>query len=177
MRLFLGLPWPDELREDLARRTKVWEGRPGLRTVKPENWHVTMRFLGETPEDKVPVLIALMESWSRRRGALTLVDRGWGCFGSHVAPRVVTLSLEALPDGRRAVETLQKALDAAEFVGDGKPWKPHVTVAYGRGEDPGPWPQEVLGGRAPILFPRFVLYDSELGEGGSVYRELTSIKL
>jgi 2'-5' RNA ligase len=177
MRLFFGLPWPEEQREDLVRRTKVWAGRPALRPVKPENWHVTLRFLGDTAEDQVPSLVTLMETWSKRRGALTFVDRGWGCFGSHEAPRVVTLALEALPEGRRAVETFHKALDASTFAGDGKVWKPHVTVAYGRGENPGPWPEEVLGGRPPVIFPRVVLYESELGPGGSLYRELASVKL
>lgn len=177
MRLFFGLPWPEEWKEDLVRRTKVWEGRKALRSVKPENWHVTLRFLGETAEDKVPALVALMEAWSRRRGTLTFVDRGWGCYGSHVAPRVVTLALEALPDGRRAVETFHKALDAADFAGDGKVWKPHVTLAYGRGEYPGPWPEEVLGGRPPVVFPRIVLFESQLTDEGSVYRELGSVNL
>ena len=177
MRLFFGLPWPEEMREELIRRTKVWEGRAALRTVKPENWHVTLRFLGETAEDRVPALVALMETWSKRRGALTFVDRGWGCFGSHVAPRVVTLALEALPDARRAVETFHKALDSAVFPGDGKVWKPHVTLAYGRGEFPGAWPEEVKGGRPPVVLPRIVLYESELGATGSSYRELASAKL
>ena len=177
MRLFFGLPWPEELRDELAQRTKVWEGRPGLRTVKPENWHLTLRFLGETPGESVPALVALMEAWSRRRGALTFVDRGWGCFGSHVAPRVVTVALEALPDARRAVESFQKALDTALFVGDEKPWKPHITVAYGRGELQGEWPQDVKGGRAPVVLPRIVLFESELGPSGSVYKELASAKL
>jgi len=173
----LGLPWPEEGREELGRRAQVWSGRPALRTVKPENWHVTLRFLGDLPEDRVPVLVALMETWSRRRGPLTFVDRGWGCFGSRIAPRVVTLALEALPDGRRAVEALHKALDAAAFTGDGKPWKPHVTLAYGTGADPGPWPEEILGGRPPLLFPRVSLYDSQLGPTGSTYRELATALL
>jgi len=177
VRLFFGLPWPEELRDELSRRTAVWAGRPALRPVKPENWHVTLRFLGDVAEDRVPALVALMETWSRRRGALTFVDRGWGCFGSHIAPRVVTLALEALPDGRRAVESFHKALDAAEFPGDGKVWKPHVTLAYGKGEDPGPWPEEVKGGRPPVVLPKIVLFESELGSDGSLFRELASVKL
>lgn len=177
MRLFFGLPWPEELRDELTRRTKVWEGRTGLRTLKPENWHVTLRFLGDTSDESVPALVALMETWSRRRGPLTFVDRGWGCFGSHEVPRVVTVALEALPDSRRAVESFHKALDAASFPGDGKPWKPHLTVAYGQGALEGPWPDEVKGGRAPVVLPRVVLFESQLGPAGSVYTELASAKL
>jgi len=177
MRLFFGLPWPEELRDELARRTKVWEGRTGLRTVKAENWHLTLRFLGDTPEESVPALVTLMETWSRRRGALTFVDRGWGCFGSHAVPRVVTLALEALPDARRAVEAFQKVLDAADFPGDGKPWKPHITLAYGQGDLQGTWPDDVKGGRAPVVLPRIVLFESELGPAGSVYKEVASAKL
>ncbi len=56
MRLFLGLPWPAEAVPGLVARAKVWEGRDGLRPVRPDNWHVTLRFLAEIPEDKVPEL-------------------------------------------------------------------------------------------------------------------------
>lgn len=175
MRLFLGLPWPDEALADLSYRTRVWEGRPALRLVKPENWHLTLRFLGDVPEVRVANLEKVILGWGRVKGPLTFVDRGWTCFGSYQAPRVVLLQFEALPAVQRAVATLQKDLDAAGFPGDEKPWKPHVTVAYGKGEDPGPWPEEPLGGRPPVLFDRVVLYESELSPDGSLYRERLSL--
>jgi len=177
MRLFLGLPWPAETAAELAERARVWEGRPALRPVAAENWHVTLRFLGETPDDLVPSLTALMEDWSKSKGPLTFVDRGWSCFGSYQAPRVVLLQLEAMPVVTKAVAALHKALDAAGFPGDGKPWKPHVTMAYGKGEDPGPWPEEAKGGRPPLIFRRAVLFGSTLGTEGSTYQELASVTL
>jgi len=176
MRLFLGMPWPEASAADLALRARVWEGRPALRPVRPENWHVTLRFLGETPEDQVPALVQLLEAWAHKRGPLTFVDRGWGCFGSYENPRVVTLALEALPEVRRVIEAFHKTLDTAGFPGDGKAWKPHLTLAYGRGGHPGPWPEAQPGGRPPVVFPRAVLYESELGPGGSVYRQLATVK-
>ena len=177
MRLFLGLPWPADRVEALAVRARVWGNRPALRLLVPENWHVTLRFLGEINEDRIPELAAVLETWAKRKSPLTFVDRGWGCFGSYKAPRVVTLSLEAFPDAARAVDGLHKALDEAGFPGDGKPWKPHVTLAYGNGEDPGPWPQELPGGRAPALFNRAALFESTLGPAGSHYEERASVDL
>lgn len=176
MRLFLGLPWPSET-ADLSQRVQVWRDRPALRPVAPENWHVTLRFFGETPDDQVPALATLLAEWAKNKGPLTFVDRGWSCFGSFEAPRVVLLQLEAMPAVSKAVGSLQKALDAAGFAGDGKPWKPHVTVAYGKGEHPGPWPTEAKGGRPPVVFRRAVLYGSTLGTEGSIYEELASVDL
>lgn len=174
MRLFVGLPWPAEAEGELVQRAAVWEGREALRPVRRENWHVTLRFLGDTPEDHVEALTTLVAAWAKSQRSLTFVDRGWGCFGSYASPRVVVLKLEAMPGVQKAVGSLHKALDTAGFPGDGKPWKPHLTLAYGRGGDPGPWPEEVLGGRPPVLFTRAVLYESELGPEGSTYRELSS---
>lgn len=177
MRLFLGLPWPEEQKEELALRARVWEGRPALRPVAPSNWHVTLRFLGETPEDQVAPLSQLLLDWSKNKGPLTFVDRGWSVFGSYQAPRVVLLQLEAMPAVTKVVGALHKALDAAGFPGDGKPWKPHVTLAYGKGDDPGAWPAEVKGGRPPLVFKRVVLFGSTLGTEGSTYEELASVDL
>lgn len=174
MRLFLGLPWPDD---ELAARARVWEGRPSLRLVKRENWHVTLRFLGDVAPDQYDDLVARFEAWGRDAKPLTFIDRGWGAFGPEADPRVVVLRLEAMPTTQKSVGVLHKALDGGGFVGDGKAWKPHLTLAYGRGGDLGPWPDEVPGGRAPLLFRRAVLYESELGPGGSTYVERVSLDL
>ena len=175
MRLFLGLPLSPDAAVDLADRARVWDARPGLRPVRRENWHLTLRFLGEVPDEQAADLGVLLAAWGKGKGPMTFIDRGWGCFGSYKAPRVVVRHLEALPTVRRAVESFLKTLDTAGFVGDGKDWKPHVTLAYGKGEDPGPWPEERIGGRPPVVFHRAVLYESILGPSGSEYRELASV--
>lgn len=173
MRLFLGLPWPDD---ELATRARVWEGRPALRLVRRENWHVTLRFLGEVAPDQLAPLMARFEAWGRDAKPLTFVDRGWGAFGPQSSPRVVVLRLEAMPTTQKVVAVLHKTLDAGGFVGDGKPWKPHLTLAYGTGGDLGPWPDETPGGRAPLLFRKAVLYQSELGQTGSTYQALSTLE-
>jgi 2'-5' RNA ligase len=177
MRLFLGLPWPAEAEADLVRRAKGWEDRPVLRLVKPENWHVTLRFLGDVAEERVGDLSALLLTWSKAKGPLTFVDRGWSVYGPAASPRVVVLKLEAMPRVSRAVESLHRKLDDLGFPGDGKPWHPHVTLAYGKGGDPGPWPPEGSRTRPPVVFHRAALYESVLTPGGSVFRELASASL
>lgn len=174
MRLFLGLPWPDD---ELATRARVWEGRPALRLVRRENWHVTLRFLGDVAPDRLGDLVALFEAWGRDQKPPTFIDRGWGAFGPETNPRVVVLRLEAMPTTQKAIAALHKSLDAEGFTGDGKTWRPHLTLAYGTGGHPGPWPEEVPGGRAPLLFRRAALYESELGPEGSTYREVVSLDL
>lgn len=177
MRLFLGLPWPPEAEAELTDRARGWEGRPALRPVRPENWHVTLRFLGDIGDEKVPELSHLLTTWSKAKGPLTFVERGWSIYGPARAPRVVVLKLEAMPRVARAVESLHRRLDEMGLVGDGKPWHPHLTLAYGNGGDPGPWPPEGPRARPPLVFRRAVLYESVLAPGGSQYRELASVSL
>lgn len=50
-RLFIAVWPPEELRSDLSGLPR--KNRPGIKWVEPENWHVTLRFLGEADPDEV----------------------------------------------------------------------------------------------------------------------------
>lgn len=55
VRMFVAV-WPDgPTRERLASLDR--RDRPGLRAVRPEAWHVTLRFLGEVDPDLVPAIV------------------------------------------------------------------------------------------------------------------------
>jgi len=58
MRMFVAV-WPDD--GMLQRLSLLDLGRaPGLRLVRPDQWHVTLRFLGEVDEDMVPPLVTAL---------------------------------------------------------------------------------------------------------------------
>lgn len=177
MRVFVGLPWPKDLRQDLESRASGWQNRPNLRMVIPDNWHVTLQFLGDVPTSRLVDLENIVSSWALHHHALTFVEKGWGVFGPARDPRVVLLRLEALPAVARAVVSLQKSLVSEGFRGEDKIWKPHVTLGYGKGGSFGDWPEDRVGPRPPIIFDRAVIYESVLGPVGSTYTERSSSSL
>jgi 2'-5' RNA ligase len=61
MRLFVAV-WPtDQVRDRLAGAIAAQE-TADLRWVKPENWHVTLAFLGSVPDDELDALAADLRS-------------------------------------------------------------------------------------------------------------------
>lgn len=134
-RLFIAL-WPSEemvaavrqVRDELKRRLP----RGPVGYVADHHWHLTVRFLGETPEDQVNPLWSAVVSRVGRRPAFQLhLDRP-GTFPVTGRPRILWVGLSGdLP----SLETLQRDIEEAvgSLVGDsenrGAAFHPHLTLA------------------------------------------------
>jgi 2'-5' RNA ligase len=123
MRLFLGLPIPPELAQSLARGAQTIELPKGRRTP-PENLHLTLVFLGEVAEPKLP---PIEHELSKLNFApLQIKLTGLGTF-----PRAGVLFAEAEPT--RPLLQLQATVAAAMarcgFPLEDRPYHPHITLA------------------------------------------------
>ncbi|MFV2195632.1 RNA 2',3'-cyclic phosphodiesterase [Nocardiopsis sp. LOL_012] len=135
MRLFVALdPPPDTLD---AVEAAVALGRahaPDLRWATREEWHITLVFLGEVAEERLPALHERIADQVRVRRPLTLGVRGWGSFPrkgrrSAVLWAAVTGDTDALD---RLARGLRSAARAARIPVECRPYVPHVTVARSR---------------------------------------------
>ena len=77
IRLFTALELPEELRERMAM---ISRGVSGARWVPPENLHVTLRFIGEVPEDRYDDIVCALEAVHSEPFGLTIAEAGH--FGS-----------------------------------------------------------------------------------------------
>ena len=168
MRLFVALDLPWALRERLA---DLGTGLSGVRWVPPENFHLTLRFLGELkPHEAEEFDLALA---ALRARAFSLELRGVGTVEK--AGRVTALwagvarnpSLDHL---RAKVET---AVQRAGLPPERRRFSPHVTLA--RLGDLAPprlpgWVQAHNLFRAePVAVEHFTLFSSHLGAEQAVY--------
>lgn len=132
MRVFLAVELPGELRDVLAARIRVLQERIQGRVswVRPENLHITLRFLGETGKDQEAALIGAVEGicnsaepCSLRLAGLTAVP--------HL--RKAKLLWCGSAGGFDALAALQARCESASralgFDPEKKSWKPHVTLA------------------------------------------------
>lgn len=173
-RLFVAVAVPDEAR---ARLETFAEPRrdadPDLRWVRPENWHLTLAFLGDVPADRQePLADALAEVADRTRG-FTLALGGAGAFPKPYAAKVLWLGVTTGRDelGRLAAR-VRTACQRVGVPPDPATFAAHLTLARTRR------PVEATRWlRVLEAFPqpswrveRFVLVDSTLNRGGSVYR-------
>jgi 2'-5' RNA ligase len=133
LRLFLAIAIPEDVREELRRWQQ--ELQPLLpprvvRWTKPEQFHLTLKFLGNVPAADVPALREAARAVCAMASPLRLRAEGVGFFPNPLSPRVFWVDIKN-PDGR--LLEFQRQLEAAmaPFAEKEEPKKftAHVTLA------------------------------------------------
>lgn len=168
------------LQSELRRR-----GLDGLRWVRPEGIHLTLKFLGETPADRVPAIRQALAGAVKGMPAHTVSLGGLGTFGGRRNPRVVWVDLrgdlETLGELQQRVE---RALEAAGFPREGRSFSAHLTLARVRPETARELSEAVAlaveavrtpDGEIPVR--EVSLMRSRLGPGGAAYERLAAFPL
>lgn len=130
IRLFICMNLPDQiLRQvnDLVRDLKL-RGR-GVRWVRPEGMHLTLKFLGDTYPDQVDEIATALEQVLAGFKPMTIRVKGLGAFPGYRRPRVFWVGLE---DTSGELVRLAKAVDAAMvrlgYPREDRPYSPHLTL-------------------------------------------------
>jgi len=130
VRLFVALWPPEQVMAEVAE--VVARVRPlaqELRWTRPEQWHLTLSFLGEVAEDALPELGERLGRAAGRHAAVTLAFGGGGRFGDRV------LWTRVNGDRERLRNLAASATAAARRTGvdvDDRHYRPHLTLARGR---------------------------------------------
>jgi 2'-5' RNA ligase len=125
VRLFAAVYPSEDARTDLAA-TLVPLSLPG-RSVRPAQWHLTLAFLDEVPEPRVPEVRSAVRDAAGEVAAFPLRLGGAGAFGQTVW---VGVGGDTEPLGRLA-EVLRERLRDGGFPLDTRPFRAHLTVARG----------------------------------------------
>ncbi len=168
MRLFVALDLPWEVRQALSLLTG---GLPGARWVAAENYHLTLRFIGEVPSHRAEEIDHALSALRGRGFALTLA--GLGTFQK--AGRVTALWVRAERDP--ALDHLQAKIETAlQRIGldpERRRFSPHVTLARLDGV---PEARLALYLQAhnlfragPVPVAHFTLFSSRIGKEQAVY--------
>lgn len=129
MRLFVALNFSPQVRQALWQATAPLRdlGLP-VKWVRDQGIHLTLKFLGEVPEQREAELRAALARAATGARSLTLALGGFGVFPDFTRPRVVWVGIAAEP----ALEILQHRVEQ-EFAPLGFPtearaFRPHVTL-------------------------------------------------
>ena len=163
-RLFFAL-WPDEsLRERLAIRLPALVTGVRGKPQRPDQWHVTLEFLGAVPADRRPAVRAA--ATATRGEPFTVV---FDLLDHWRRPQVYCLVASATPAPlARFVSGLRAALFAEGFVPELRDYRPHVTLARKVRAAPGASLSEPIAWTAD----RFALVRSVSDAAGSRYEPL-----
>lgn len=163
MRLFLGIELPLFWREALDRGAAGLR-RAGVRAnfTRTDNYHLTLVFLGET--DRAEAAAAALHQVEA--SPFPLRSASPGCF-SKKGGDIWWLGVEPLPGLMAVQRQLEGALRDAGFSPEGRPYRPHITLAR-KVRSPGGLEPLTLPGLFPALearVTRLTLFSSERVEG------------
>jgi len=140
VRLFVALEIPDTVRDNLAAQikemldlsTKVVDKRP--RWVRPENLHVTLKFIGEVSPAKLDSIRSALSA-IRSDAPVDLKFHGLGFFPNENYPRVLWAGLDATTNLTTLAGDIDGALESQGVARERRAFTPHLTLA--RIEPPG----------------------------------------
>ncbi len=166
-RLFTGLEIPSSA---AAMLSGLRGGLPGARWIDPENYHVTLRFIGDVDERVADEVAELLAGIARRPFEVAL--EGLGAFGGN-RPRAVYATVQPTPALLELQAEQERLCQMAGLAPEGRRYTPHVTLARLR-DTRSHQVAEYLAARGDFRLPafrveRFVLFSSKPSTGGGPY--------
>jgi 2'-5' RNA ligase len=180
MRLFTGLELPAEVVRSLEQLVARLRPTARIQWSRPENLHITTKFIGEWPEERLGELrgaLAALES----RPPVGVHIRQVGFFPNPHAPRVFWCGIEAPGLEALAADT-DHATAALGIARETRAWRPHLTLARIKERVNLQPLREAVVGLPSLDFGQFearsfFLYQSQLRPAGSVYTKLAEFPL
>ncbi|RME50625.1 MAG: RNA 2',3'-cyclic phosphodiesterase [Deltaproteobacteria bacterium] len=179
-RLFFAIDFPQRIRERLAQAQEDLRRRlpHKIRWVNPAQIHLTLRFLGETPEPRVEGLVSAVVEALVDVAPFEVEVSDLGAFPDWRRPRVLWAGIsEGAAVLSRVHDRIEGVVRAAGWPPE-KPFSPHVTLGrvkrlQGRGDIPSDIPSDF--GRCRIT--ELILHRSILTPAGPEYTPVARIPL
>jgi RNA 2',3'-cyclic 3'-phosphodiesterase len=167
-RLFTGLEIPADIGLALSQYRG---GLPGARWVEPENYHVTLRFIGDIDDAMARDVFSVLGE-GRRRGAVPVSLDRLATFGGD-RPRALFARIEPTPGLQDLQAEHERLMRRVGLPSEKRKFTPHVTLARMRDTSPMDVAHYIAThGHFPRLTftaPRYVLYSARESTGGGPY--------
>jgi RNA 2',3'-cyclic 3'-phosphodiesterase len=151
-----------------------------IKWVEERNIHVTLKFLGETEEERIPAIITSIEQVAVLTSSFEFFLRGLGVFGSSYNPKVVWTGIDPYDRLAALMKQVHKALEPAGFPMDRQNLVPHLTLGRVKFLRDKVLFQKALDNfkqisSEPMTTDRIILFESILKKEGPEYQVLQAI--
>lgn len=188
IRAFIAVELPQEVKKELAElETQLKKNSPSVvRWVDPNNIHITLKFLGEIPQESIDELMLAMEEGAKWVKAFNLEVSGVGAFPNMDRAQVVWVGVRG---DLAQISQLQKKIEANTeqlgFPRESRGFTPHLTVGRVRSEASFNERQRLgkllvetrFTAKNKIMVNAVNLMRSQLTSNGAIYTCLGSVKL
>ncbi len=132
MRLFVAIDLSPDLRESLRmsiNHLKSIVGSTQVRWVNPEGVHLTLKFLGETPSNRIEEISGVLKRIASQHSIFTFHVSIFGCFPNWKKPNVFWVGVQE-PTGEleKLCNRMEKAFKDLGYPQEGRAFKPHLTL-------------------------------------------------
>jgi 2'-5' RNA ligase len=149
----------------------------GVNWTAIQNIHLTLKFLGELKEDKIPRISNLLSKIGETSHPFNCAVKGVGVFPSIKQPRIVWAGIEPYDDLKNLQEKIETSMTQEGFIREDRPFTPHLTIGRVsdriRTEDLKKLTVELtrlsVYDMGMTCFDKLHLYKSDLQPGGAVY--------
>lgn len=183
MRLFIGIEVPEAQKRSVEKAIQQLRmALPNAKWVPRENWHVTLKFLGEVTDERVPEVSEIGRGAASKTALFSTLLTEIGSFPSKTRTRVLWVGLQD-PDHTMAhlAARLEKKLGKAKFRQESRDFHPHLTLARFRVPeriadviaDSGPYEFD----QTPFEVGKVVLFRSNLSRAGAKYEQVENWSL
>ncbi len=176
-RCFIALPLDDAARADVREMAQNIEIE-GLRKTRPENLHLTVKFLGDVDDPDLPAIMQELKVIADQHRPFELRMEEIEYLPNARRPRVLALTTDCPRPMLDLFNALEQTLHALGFAKEGRAFHPHLTL--GRFKNPPRWlPSagdfKVIDTTVPV--GRFELMESDLSGPSPVYATLAEFPL
>lgn len=182
VRTFIALKLDDSLHESIRKVIeKLACSKAGVKWVVPQNVHLTLKFLGNVEEGRLPEIYAACQRAASGSKSMELEIRKLGCFPNSRRPRVVWLGIEK---DSEALRHLQKKVERElEFIGfprENRKFRAHLTIGRVKGQQGVSKLSQLIEEENNIFVgsmraDNFSVMKSRLLPDGPIYTELKAI--
>ena len=108
------------LKQDLKHEKIKW--------VEPHNLHLTLKFFGETEEDKIPEIVAALKSSVNNQNQFSFEISTLGIFGSRYNPKVIWAGLTNTDSLIKLEASVSSGLESIGYIPDRQNFVPHLSL-------------------------------------------------
>lgn len=182
MRCFIALEFPPEIKSSIYRSLKrEIKDKPELKWVSEENLHITLKFLGEVPDKKVPAIGEQLEKIFKGDRRVKIKLGELQAFLDRGEVRVLWIGIAEGEDKiKKYANELEKSLSKMGFKKEKREFVPHLTIARARKNSRKKFKPEDFNIKLNIpdfFVDEIVLFKSTLTPSGPIYEKIKVVKL
>ncbi len=181
MRAFIAIDFDDAVIRQLADlQTRLRQRLPSLKWVRPDQLHLTVKFLGEMDDSRVAEIGEALTAIATNRAPFAVRLKSVGCFGPRGSVRIIWVGVK---DATGALQRLAADCDAAMaslgFPREERPFSAHLTLARNKNPHLSRDIHRAIEGDRNAIFGEqtiaaIALYQSELDSTGPTYTTVSN---